>query len=251
MKPIALQLYSVREIAKTDFYGVLKQIASFGYKGVEPAGLHGKDPKELRKVLDDLGLTCCSAHGPLVTRENLQEQVDVAKALGYDLLVSGKGGDDFKTADGIRRAAEQFQQAAQLLKPFGMKMGYHNHWWEMNPVDGRLGYELFLEQAPGVFSELDVYWASNFGKVDVPALLAKHAKRVPLLHIKDGPLVERQPHTAVGAGKMDMPAVVQAADDRTLRWLIVELDHCATDMLTAVRESCQYLMHARLGEGRP
>lgn len=97
--------------------------------------------------------------------------------------------------------------------------------------------------------QLDVYWACNFGKVDVPKLLKKHPKRFPLLHVKDGPLVEKEPHTAVGSGKMDIPACVQAADPSVLRWLIVELDDCATDMMQAVRDSYTYLTGEGLAEG--
>jgi sugar phosphate isomerase/epimerase len=101
-----------------------------------------------------------------------------------------------------------------------------------------------------MFSQLDVYWAANFGAVDVPAVLARHAARVPVLHIKDGPLVRGEPHTAVGAGKMDIPAVIHAADENVLEWLVVELDECATDMTQAVRESCKYLVGEGFARGK-
>ena len=54
---------------------------------------------------------------------------------------------------------------------------------------------------------------------------------------------------AVGAGKMDVPAVVAAANDSVLEWLVVELDACATDMTEAVRQSAEYLMNSGLGQG--
>jgi len=250
MKPISIQLYTVREAAKNDFFGVLGQIARIGYKGVEPAGLHGKAPKEVRKVLDDLGLVCSSTHGPLATKDNLSEQVDLARTLGYSMLISGVGPDDFKTLEGIQKAAQKFQAAAELLEPHGLRMGYHNHWWEMDNVDGRAGYDLFFERARGVFSELDVYWASHFGAVDVPSLLKRHNRNVPLLHIKDGPLVKDKPHTAVGKGKLNIPAIVAAADASTLQWLVVELDDCATDMMQAVMDSYDYLTGNGLAQGK-
>lgn len=249
MKPISIQLYSVREEAKEDFPGVLKKIADFGYKGVEPAGLHGYAPAEIRRIVDDLGMVVSSAHMPLVTSENINETVDIAGALGFDMVISGKDSPEFETLGTIKAAATAFQTGAELLKPHGLRMGYHNHWWEMHEIDGQLALETFLELAPDVFSELDTYWACNFGAVDVPALLARQAARCPILHIKDGPLVQDQPHTAVGAGKMDFASVIAAADESVLEWVVVELDQCATDMLTAVNESCQYLTASGLGEG--
>ena len=106
-----------------------------------------------------------------------------------------------------------------------------------------------LAAAPQMFGQLDVYWAANFGAVDVPALIRKHADRLPNLHIKDGPLVQEEPHVAVGAGKMDIPAVIGAADENVLLWNVVELDHCGTDMMQAVRESYAYLVGEGLAKG--
>jgi hypothetical protein len=55
---------------------------------------------------------------------------------------------------------------------------------------------------------------------------------------------------AVGQGKMDIPAIIDAADPDLLRWLIVELDACDTDMLTAVADSYRYLTENGLAEGK-
>ena len=85
--------------------------------------------------------------------------------------------------------------------------------------------------------------------MDVPTLLTEYRNRVPLIHAKDGPLVEGQPHTAVGSGKMDIPACLNAADPDTLQWVMVELDNCATDMMAAVRESYDFLTGNKLAKG--
>ncbi len=44
--------------------------------------------------------------------------------------------------------------------------------------------------------------------------------------------------------------VIGAADPKVLRWLVVELDECARDMLQAVRASYDWLVGSRLGSGR-
>jgi len=249
MRQIAVQLYSLRERAKDDYFGVLKDVAEMGYAGVETAGLYGNSPAEIRKACDDLGLVVCSAHAGLPNQENINEIEDTAKTLGYQYVISGFGPDDFKTMDGIKTAAEKFQAGAQLAKERGLRVGYHNHYWEFDLVDGRYGYSWFFELAPDVFSQLDTYWASNFNVVDVPLVVSYYKDNLPLLHIKDGPLVKGEPHTAVGQGKMNFPEVLKAAGDIT-EWLIVELDACATDMTLAVRESCRYLVDNKLGQGR-
>jgi sugar phosphate isomerase/epimerase len=245
--PISIQLYSVREQAKHDFVGVLKQIAAMGYVGVEPAGLQGLTAKELRQVLDDLGMQVSSIHGALPTPENVSEIVDSAGALGYTLHIAGYGPDQFATEAGTQKAAEAFQRAAELLKPHGLRFGFHNHWWEFDKkFNGKTPYERVLALAPDAFSELDTYWCAVGGD-DPVRVIRQYGQRMPVLHIKDGPLDRNADMTAVGDGKMDWKGVIGAADENTLQWLIVELDRCATDMLEAVRKSAKYLADAGFG----
>ena len=245
--PVSVQLYSVREEAKHDFPGVLKKIAAAGYVGVEPAGLHGMTPRDVRKVLDDLGLQISSIHGPLPTPANVNEIVDTAGALGYTLHIAGYGPDQFATEAGTRKAADDFQRAAELLQPHGLRFGFHNHWWEFDKkFGGKTPYQILLECAPAAFSELDTYWCA-VGGGDPAREVRENGKRLPVLHIKDGPLDRNADMTAVGDGKMDWKSVIGAADEQTLQWLVVELDRCATDMMEAVAKSARYLASAGFG----
>ena len=55
---------------------------------------------------------------------------------------------------------------------------------------------------------------------------------------------------AVGKGKMNIRPIVTAADPAVLRWLVVELDECATDMLDAIRDSYTWLVSQGFAMGR-
>ncbi len=249
MKPISIQLYSVREDAAKDFPGTLRAIAGIGYKGVEFAGLHGHDPKELAKLVADLGMKVSSSHTGLPTPESVGQIAETEAALGNTKVISGFGPDAFKTVDDVKAAAAKFNKAAELVKPHGMTFGIHNHWWEFDKLGDKYVYDILLAEAPDIFSELDVYWCA-YGKADPVAIVGKYQSRLPVLHIKDGMLEEgKHVHTAVGSGKLDMPAIVGAADPNVLEWLIVELDACETDMMEAVRKSYEYLTSSGLGEG--
>lgn len=122
------------------------------------------------------------------------------------------------------------------------------HGWEFHQVNGHLVYDIVLEAAPDIFSELDVYWAAHAGQ-DAAKVVGAHKARLPVLHIKDGLLEKDGPMTAVGSGKLDIPAIVGAADPNVLQWLIVELDACATDMTEAMRQSYTYLTGQGLAAG--
>ena len=93
--------------------------------------------------------------------------------------------------------------------------------------------------------ELDTYWAAVGGQ-DVPALLGRLGQRVRYLHVKDGPVTRDDPMTAVGAGRMPVAEILAAAPPGA--WRVVELDRCATDMMTAVGDSLAWLASQGLAQ---
>lgn len=249
-KPISIQLYTVRKLAAKDFASTLRQIAGIGYAGVEFAGLHGMPAADVAALVRELGLKPSSAHVPMPTRENIEALAKDAKTIGYTHIISGSDPSKLKTLADVEACAQQYREASELAAAHGLTVGLHNHWWELDHlVDGQTPYDRILAQAPAIFSELDVYWCTTAGQ-SVPNLIRRHAARIPLLHIKDGDVTPTTPHKAVGRGKLDFATIVAAADPSVLKWLIVELDDCATDMLEAVAQSYEYLTTSGLGHGR-
>lgn len=248
--PVSLQLYSLREAAAKDFPAVVRAVGEIGYAGVETAGFHGMKPKDVRKLVEDQGMVISSSHGPWAKPDNLQEVIDTAGELGVTFVSTGYRGEDFEDLDAIRATADEVNLMDERLRAAGLTLFVHNHWWEFATIDGRLKYDVFAELAPRVAFELDAYWAANFGAVDPAAVLRRYARRTPLLHLKDGPLVKDEPMQALGSGKLRLREIIAAADPAVLRWIVVELDACATDMLQAVRESYDWLVANGLATGR-
>jgi sugar phosphate isomerase/epimerase len=252
MAPISVQLYSLRALSEGDFPGVLRAVAETGFKGVEFAGLYNHDPKEIAKILSDLGIQTSSSHTEMPTKENVAALTERELTLGNKHVISGGGLEDFNTPDKCKKMADLFQTAADLLKPYGMSFGFHNHWMEFEKLGDKFGYDILLKEAPDVFSELDTYWTA-FAGVDPVEIVKKYGTRLPFLHIKDGMLdhdeVGGNTHTAVGQGKMNVPGIINAANPNTLKWVVVEIDTCKTDMLQAVKDSYKYLTSNGLASG--
>ncbi len=253
-RPAAVQLYSLREAAAADFPAVLSQVASMGYAGVEPAGLHGHPAPAVRRLLADLGLRVASSHGPMPDtdegRASLEEQAEIGSPTCFVSL----GADWFSSPERLERAADAFAAGTEAAHAMGMTLGYHNHWWELEgELGGRKAYDAWLDalaerdlaSAP---LEVDLYWARVAGE-DLVALLGRLGSRVTHLHVKDGPATHEDPMVAVGSGTLDIPAALGASPH--VLWHIVELDRCATDMAGAVGASLAYLVGAGLSSGRP
>jgi sugar phosphate isomerase/epimerase len=247
---LSVQLYSLREASREDFDAVLAELASIGYAGVEPFDLFGRPPADFRRQVEDLGMAISSSHYPWATRATLSQVIDVLGELGLTRAAAGFAPDDFADLDAIQRTADSIQTLIDGLSPHGISLFLHNHWWEFREVEGRTAYHRLQDLVSGVEFEIDTYWAADFGARDPAAEVARVRTRTPLLHIKDGPLERDRAHVAVGSGRMDVPAVVRAGDPAVLEWLVVELDHCDTDMMTAMRESYDYLTRTGLGRGK-
>ena len=249
--PIALQLYSVREDLEKDFTGVMKKVADMGYAGVETASLpEGVTPQQAASLYADLGLKVCGSHALLPLGDQQNQVIELMGVLGSPRLICPwMPVEDFETVDGIKAVCEKLNQANAVAKENGLAFGYHNHWQEHQIVEGRRAYEYmvdFLE--PDVFFEVDTYWVKVAGS-DPVAVVKGLGERASLLHIKDGPATREDAMTAVGDGVIDVAAIIKAGEGAT-KWLVVELDRCDSDMLTAVERSIQYLQENKLGHGR-
>lgn len=251
--PIALQLYTVRELLKDDFEGVIKRIADIGYAGVETAGFpEGVSAADAAALFADCGLTVAAAHVPLPLGDDEGPVLEMAAQLGIQRIVIGYlPAEEYADLASTRRVCARLNQAGAVAAAHGLSLGVHNHWWEFQKVDGVFPYQLWLDELdPAVFFELDTYWMQSAG-ADPLAMVELFGRRAPLLHIKDGPA---GPDTsadmvAVGEGNVDYPPIIAAADG-SAEWLIVELDRCAGDMMTAVERSYRYLVGEGLGHGR-
>ena len=141
-RDLAVQLYSLRQMAEKDFNAVLQTVADIGFKAVEPAGFWGMSPEEFLKRINDLGLKLYSSHSPWARPDNLEETIDIAGRLGLDRIVCGYGPEDFKDLDAIKRTAETTSMMQEKLEKAGFMLFQHNHNWEFERIDGRLKRKL-------------------------------------------------------------------------------------------------------------
>jgi sugar phosphate isomerase/epimerase len=237
---IALQLYTVRRPLAEDLRGTLAAVAAAGYRSVELAGLPPMTTDELGRALADAGLRPISSHDSLERlRADEAAVVDRVVALGSPrIVVPSLPAADTATPDAVRRVAAELGGLADRLGARGIRLGYHNHASEFEPRDGDSVWALLTGALPpSVDLEIDVYWASIGGQ-DPAALIAAHADRVRLLHMKDRSAGEPPRDVPAGTGILPWPAIVAAGQAASVEWYIVEQDEPAdplVDIATARR----------------
>ncbi|MDY4191495.1 MAG: sugar phosphate isomerase/epimerase [Oscillospiraceae bacterium] len=272
---IGIQLYSVRESLKKDPFGTLAKVAEAGYKYVEAANHNaavddgvgfGLSAKEMKKALDDLGMSIVGCHINPLDPERLKAVLDYHQELGNpqigcDIEFFPHGDVDF-----VLRRCELFNKVGELCKARGMKYYYHNHFQEFQKFDGKPVYEIILENTdPGlVFVEMDTYWITR-GGYDPVKMIEKYSDRLVLLHQKDFPKNAPQPicmydglinpganishevfsatknplcFTEIGTGVLPIQNIINAAQKAPhLQYMLLEQDHTQLDELDSIRTS--------------
>lgn len=257
----SVQLYSVRDAIDANVDEALARLAEIGFTKVEPYAFHLRTG-ELRRAFDAAGVTAPSGHAPVIDAEQPETIFDAAAELGIGLVIDPFiPTERWRTADEVQRLAERVNALAELAAARGLRFGYHNHQWEFtNRIDGRVAYELFVEQlAPNVQLELDAFWAT-VGGADAAALLRGLGERVQAIHVKDGEIsgdiatvlpssedaltvppalkAAFENQAPAGQGDVELRAILAAAP-HALR--VVEFDAYRGDVFAGIAESYAWL----------
>ncbi len=216
--PVGLELYSVRDALKQDPEGTVRAVAQMGYQAVEFYAPYFEwtetQAKQMRKVLDDLGIRCYSTHNDAdyLDPKNINHARDLNLILGSKYVVLAWT-DPKSGLDGWKAVADQLNSAAETLEPAGLKAGYHNHQAEFTPVDGRRPIEILAKNTKSsVMLQLDVGTCLEAGS-DPVAWIRANPGRIRSIHCKDW---SRDPgkgyKVLFGEGVADWKGIFQAAE---------------------------------------
>lgn len=267
-RDIGIQLYTLAKPLSDDFPGTIKKLAEFGYKNLEFAGpyyfsreediknnplismmgltgygYHGYTPKEIRAMLDDLGLVSTSAHiDDNTLKHNIDEAINAASIIGQKYILSpmflGSSADDYK------KAAELYNTFGEKCKTAGIQYGYHTHSQEFATYDGNTAFDILAQNTDpeNCCFELDLFWAAVAG-VDQVKLIKQYPGRIKLLHIKE--MAQKmdkvyntnepfenmeigmkifQNQTIIGKGVIDFKGIISQVDNEGIDYLVIESD---------------------------
>lgn len=241
---VGLQLFTLREETEKDMIDVLQKVAELGFRGVEFAGYAGIPSAEMNRLLKNLGLTAIGSHVryPLLL-ENFEQELDYLCSIGGTYLVCPNiPVDDRKD---WRRHFDFFDRIARAASARGIQFVYHNHQFEFELLfNGKEVFEVLCDEIPSDLLKLeqDTAWIRYVNR-DPAAYLHRFAGRTPLVHIKDFTFSENggMDTLELGRGMVDLSAIIDAAAETGVEWLIVEQDICANPAMECVETSMAWL----------
>ena len=263
---IALQVYSVRDDLDKDFFGTLRAVKDMGYTGVEFAGLYGNDPEQVKAFCEEIGLTPLSAHISIQEfMADVDGVVDTYAKVGIQYAAIPWLGEEMRPGhEGYAEFKKWVALISAKLKEKGIVLGYHNHDFEFEKVNGEYILDIMYRDmaADVLVTQLDTCWV-NVGGENPAAYVGRYAGRIPTVHLKDfkGSKAENMYGligvegsetraddtkfmlTPVGMGCQDFKAIVAAGDAGGAKWYIVEQDEPSMGLtaLECAKASIEYL----------
>ena len=261
---IAIQLYSVRGSLSSDFEGVLKRISEMGYDGVEFAGLYGHFPPEVKAICQKYGLNPVSAHVPFIDLISNPDLLYTYADIGCKYIVIPFLQEEYRPGSPLFHTfLDEARMLGRKAAELGLRLCYHNQSYEFQKLADEYALDYIYRSIPSslLTPELDTCWIHIAGE-DPAAYMRRYSDRELLIHLKDttGRILDTVPpenasvkrpacsnnlyeFCPLGMGTVDIPSILDAADDIGVHWLFVEQDSQSfgLDELQSAEKSIRYL----------
>ena len=216
--PIGLELFSVRDALTKDLMGTVTAVAKMGYELVEFYAPYfdwtPQRTKDVRKLLDDLGIRCNSTHNDYrsFTAEGLPKAIELNQIIGSKNIIMATAGV-VEGADGWKALGERMTKVSETLKPLGMATGFHNHQTEWNGAVGTRPMDVLAANTPKEFTlQLDVGTVMEAG-ADPVAWIHANPGRIRSIHCKDWGGPDRDYRVLFGEGDSPWAKIFEAAEN--------------------------------------
>jgi sugar phosphate isomerase/epimerase len=221
--PIGSQTYPHRQRIKDgDFAGLSKDLAALGVESMELCSTGYAefaslaDGKQTRRIIEDHGLKCPSAHFSMKELRTRQaELIDWAKDIGMTQMgtasLGGRAPGGVATMDAVKAAAEEYNKIGETAAKSGIQQFLHDEGFEMSKVDGRLTYEVLLELLDPKLVKMQFQMSSMKAVGDPLMYFKKYPGRFLSMHLQGVDLNGRNPAVAVGKDSLDWTKLFAAA----------------------------------------
>lgn len=248
-KNIGLQLYTLRDVIMQDVKGTLSAVAAMGYNEVETFGynngnLFGMPVAEFRKYMDGLGVNIVSGHyGIDQAATNWEKCCEDAKLMGQSfVVVPWLEKKYYSSLSELHKTCDVLNRAGEIANKYKLRMGYHNHAFEFDQVEGKVMFDVMLEKLDPklVMIEMDIYWVVRAGQ-DPAKYFEKHPGRFQLWHVKDMDKTDPTRNADVGTGSIDFTKLFAKAKQAGLKKFFVEQESYPSTPLESTKKSIDYL----------
>lgn len=249
-KAIGLQLYTLRDVIMSDVKGTLNSVAAWGYTEVETYGygdgkLFGLPVAEFSAHLKGLGVKIVSGHYgiDLATGSKWEQACADAKMMGQKyVVVPWMDKQYYSSLNVLKKTCDSLNKAGEVAKKYGLQLGYHNHAFEFEQVEGKVIFDTMLQQLDPklVAWEMDIYWVVRAGQ-DPVKYFEKFPDRFQLWHVKDMDKSDAEKNADVGTGSIDFKNLFTKAKQAGMKNFFVEQETYPVNPMQSTENCIKYL----------
>jgi len=234
--PIACQTWPVRDMIAKDIPGTLKMLHAAGFRAIELcspvgysdsgfAGLGKYSGGDLRKIINDAGLTCISSHFDIEElRKNQEDRIAWAKDVGLtQMLVPSLGGPQHPTMDDVKKAADEYNRMGEKSAAAGIQQGLHNEDFELTKVNGQRTYDMLFKLLDKKLVKFQFQVSTISAGYDAAEYFTKYPGRFISMHVQGWDAKNRK-EAPVGQDSLDWKKIFTAAKTGGIKNYFVEMD---------------------------
>jgi hypothetical protein len=148
---LGAQFYSIRDNTTTPeaLYEAFKAIKDIGYEAVQMSAICDIDATLLKSYSDELALPITCTHSPFERIVNDTDNL-IKEHLIYRCPTIGLGymPNEYHEGRGVYDFIEILREPIRKIKAAGLNFAYHNHAFEFKSVEGKLMFDILIDELP-------------------------------------------------------------------------------------------------------
>lgn len=244
-----VQLFSLRKYLKTeeDYFSVFGKVKALGAEVVQLSCTAAAPVSfdVVKRASEQNGLPVCITHAPFPRiKDDIVRLAEEHALIGCREIGVGMMPSEYKE-NGFARLGEfidALNGAAEKLKPYGMNVAYHNHWFEFDKVGEKTVFDRLIDETSVDVKFIpDTFWIKVGGEDPADFLKKRLDGRVDTLHLKDYKKTLGVPvFRALGKGTLDFHGIIDAAKSIGAENSVVEIDF-SPNPWKSIETSMQFL----------
>ena len=226
---LGAQFYSIRDNTTTpeDLREAFRKIKEIGYSIVQMSAICPIEAERLKSFSEEFDLPITCTHSPY-TRIIEDTDALIREHIVYNCPTIGLGympNEYHGTREGLNAFMDSLRLPIKKIRDAGLRFAYHNHAFEFDPIDGKLPYDIMIDELPELDFIIDTYWVKYAGYDYIDYIKRLGSERIKNVHFKDMLTAPKGPICHCGAGVIDFAPVVKLCDELGIENALVEQDN--------------------------
>lgn len=244
---LGAQFYSIRDntTSPEDLRNSFEQIKKIGYDIVQMSAICPIEAERLKSFSEEFSLPIVCTHSAfdriIGDTEMLikEHQIYGCPTIGLGYMPN----EYHDSIEGLKAFIKDIKTPIKKIRDAGLRFAYHNHAFEFDAIDGKLPYDVLIEELPELDFIVDTYWIKYAGYDFLEYIKKLGADRVKNVHFKDMLTSPKGDICHCGAGVIDFEPLVRLCNEIGIVNALVEQDNAPDtgDSFNAMKLSYQNL----------